>query len=37
MSQPDFYTMCATVFAPDGRFYVGTAPPIVVRLSLIHI
>jgi dihydrodipicolinate synthase/N-acetylneuraminate lyase len=20
MSQPDFYTMCATVFAPDGRF-----------------
>jgi len=20
MSQPDFYTMCATVFAPDGSF-----------------
>jgi hypothetical protein len=20
MSQPDFYTMCATVFAPDGAF-----------------
>ena len=20
MAQPDFYTMCATVFAPDGSF-----------------